>query len=175
MILSGFYRDSGGFTLIELVVVIIILGVLAVVAAPKFMNLSRDAKVSSVESFLGDMKSMTTMLHMTAQIDGKLGDQVTIETDYGDYEFWRGYPEIKSEATNPNLYFLETFFGLSGAVSDSKTNTRRIVSYGDLSVYEDNNDSRIGYGSGTLVADECYAGYRHTGTTESFIINTDGC
>jgi prepilin-type N-terminal cleavage/methylation domain-containing protein len=172
---SNLFVKPSGFTLIELVVVIIILGILAVVAASKFINLSRDAKVSTVESFLGDMKSMTTMLHMTAQIDGKLGDQVTIETDYGNYEFWRGYPENKSEATNPNMYFLETFFGLSGAVSETKTNTSRFVSYGDLNVYEDNGHSRIGYGTGTLAADECYADYMHTGSSESFLINTDGC
>lgn len=171
-------KSSGkpsGFTLIELVVVIIILGVLAVVAAPKFINLSQDAKVSAVKSFLGDMKSMTTLLHLQAQIKGQLGDQVTIETDYGNYEFWRGYPENKSEATNPNMYFLETFFGLSGAVTETKTNTNRFVSYGDLSVYEDNGNSRIGYGTGTLIADKCYASYNHTGTTESFFIDTEGC
>ncbi|WP_065204380.1 type II secretion system protein [Shewanella woodyi] len=173
--MSGFLRKSSGFTLIELVVVIIILGVLSVVAAPKFINLSRDAKVSSVESFLGDMKSMIKLLHAKAQIQGKLGDQDRVETDYGVYEFWRGYPENKSEATNPNLYFLEAFFGLTGAISEDKTNTRRIVSYGDLSVYEDNGNSRIGYGTGTLIADKCYASYNHTATTQSFTIDTDGC
>ncbi|WP_219592386.1 prepilin-type N-terminal cleavage/methylation domain-containing protein, partial [Aeromonas salmonicida] len=36
-------KKQAGFTLIELVIVIIILGILAVTAAPKFLNLQGDA------------------------------------------------------------------------------------------------------------------------------------
>ncbi|MGL4893853.1 MAG: type II secretion system protein, partial [Shewanella sp.] len=41
-------KKQQGFTLIELVVVIIILGILAVTAAPKFINLQGDARVSAL-------------------------------------------------------------------------------------------------------------------------------
>ncbi len=46
-----------GFTLIELVVVIVILGVLAAVAAPKFINLSTDAKNAALKGLEGSVKS----------------------------------------------------------------------------------------------------------------------
>ena len=40
-------KRSAGFTLIELVIVIVILGILAVTAAPKFLNLQSDARAST--------------------------------------------------------------------------------------------------------------------------------
>ncbi len=36
-------RNSCGFTLLELIIAIVILGILAVVAAPRFLNLQDDA------------------------------------------------------------------------------------------------------------------------------------
>ncbi len=42
-------QRASGFTLIELVIVIIVLGLLAVIALPKFVNIKLDAQVSTVE------------------------------------------------------------------------------------------------------------------------------
>lgn len=52
-----------GFTLIELVVVITILGLLAVVAAPRFLNLSSSARVATLEGIEGGLKSINLQVN----------------------------------------------------------------------------------------------------------------
>jgi len=54
-------RRSQGFTLIELVAVIVILGILAAVAVPKFFNLSDQAKQAAMNSTVGSIESASTM------------------------------------------------------------------------------------------------------------------
>lgn len=173
--MSTCFTKQQGFTLIELVVVILILAILAVIAAPKFVNLQKDAKISALKGFSAEMQDMANLLQMKAQIGGSTGSNVTIETQYGAYEFYAGFPETKSEATNPNLFYLETFFSLGTPVTQTKNNTQRIADYGDFQVFENNDFSRIGYGTGNLAAGLCYAEYHHTSTGHDFSMQTSGC
>lgn len=64
-------RKQNGFTLIELVVVIVILGILAATAAPKFMDLQKDARISAANGLAGAVKSAISMTYSKAILAGK--------------------------------------------------------------------------------------------------------
>lgn len=67
-----------GFTLIELVAVMVILGVLAAVALPQFIDLKDEARSANLAQIEGTMHSATTLVNAQAQIERKT--QVGIDT-----------------------------------------------------------------------------------------------
>ncbi|WP_366526580.1 prepilin-type N-terminal cleavage/methylation domain-containing protein [Acidiferrobacter sp.] len=121
-------RQQAGFTLIELVVVIIILGILAAVALPKFMGLSTDARVSVVSGMTGSVAEAADMVHALAEVQGQTGATGSVTLPDGTTKITTayGYPDatatgilvsLQDATATPTQTFPFTFTAGSGTTA----------------------------------------------------------
>lgn len=81
---------QAGFTLIELIVVIVILGILAATALPKFADLGGDARISTLKASRGALEATSAMVHGKFLVTSPVPTAVSLEgTSVG---ITNGYP-----------------------------------------------------------------------------------
>lgn len=80
-----------GFTLIELVVVIVILGILAAFAVPRFMGMENEARAAQVKSLGGSLQAAATMARAKCQAQG-CGAAGTVQVDGRNVTMANGWP-----------------------------------------------------------------------------------
>lgn len=94
-------KSSKGFSLIELVVVIVILGILSAMAAPRFLNISSDAKKASLDGFVAAYKASEGIIEGKTLLEGKNFESADV-IEVGDDEIKVQFGSIIPQTENIN-------------------------------------------------------------------------
>ncbi|WP_330147581.1 type II secretion system protein [Shewanella oncorhynchi] len=81
-----------GFSLIELVIVIVILGLLAATAIPRFLNVTDDAEDASVDGVAGGLSTAVSFVRSQWEVDGRQNSSVILDGNTVNVDTRFGYP-----------------------------------------------------------------------------------
>jgi general secretion pathway protein G len=95
-------QNRSGFTLIEIMVVMVIVGILAATVIPKFMTTTFDAKVSAAKGHIAELESALERfnVHMDRYPTPEEGLKVLVDAPAAEDKKWRG-PYIKQLRADP--------------------------------------------------------------------------
>lgn len=92
-------QRQAGFTLMEMIILIVVLGILTATAAPKFLEIQKDARIAALKGGAGAVASAGQIVYGKAAIQGmELAASGAISTAGGSIDIVYGYPAATSAA-----------------------------------------------------------------------------
>jgi len=133
-------KSQSGFTLIELVVVIVVLGILAGIALPRFASMQGQARIAKMNGALGAMKSASVMSHALLLANGYAQDASVdptapdINVEGTNVVYVNGYPNAATIAplagvTNTNSDFVISTNGATTTITPDANHSNCTVTY----------------------------------------------
>ncbi|RUO50235.1 MSHA biogenesis protein MshA [Pseudidiomarina aquimaris] len=122
-------KQQKGFTLIELIIVIVVLGILAVTAAPQFINFQSDARESTVKGAQASIQGAMQLVYAKSLIDGSDAAATgTVVTENDTIDIIYGYPA--AEAASATTGGIAAAAGLGTDWASSATGaTPNVISF----------------------------------------------
>jgi len=172
-------KKNQGFTLIELIIVIVVLGILAVTAAPQFIDFSSDARTSSMKGLKGSLQGAAQTVYGRAAIDNKLDGTAGSPADVNGIDTVNGYPEASvagiADAADLSTQDWSTVIGTSSgpAVDDPGEGVIAIsLSDFDITGYNFSTPASSDAGTACVVT---YANAADSNTPPVITIDLDDC
>lgn len=99
-----------GFTLIELIVVLVILGILAAFAIPRFAGINADARVAAMQGLAGALRSSAALVHGLALARNVTNDTTgLIQLEGQNIDITSAYPAATATGIERTILNLEGY------------------------------------------------------------------